>query len=56
MTEAREEGDTLKLIEIIRSHTNRNIANTNSPMLYRDAYTKSKRLIEQYQEEYAKGL
>jgi hypothetical protein len=56
MVEAREEGDTLKLIQIIRSHSNRNIANANCPFLYRHAYTKSKRLIEQYQEEYAKGL
>jgi NTE family protein len=56
MNDAREEGDAFKLIEIIRSHSNRNIANANSPFLYRHAYTRSKRLIEQYQEELAKGL
>jgi hypothetical protein len=45
MAEAREEGEILKLIQIIRSHSNRNIANANCPFLYRHAYTKSKRLI-----------
>lgn len=45
MGQARAEGDALKLIEIIRSHSDRNIANTNCPFLYRHAYNHSKRLI-----------
>ena len=56
MIQAREEEDSLKLIEVIRSHSNRNVGNNNCPFLYRHAYNRSKRLIEQYQEELAKGL
>lgn len=48
MVEAREEGDALKLIEIIRSHSDRNIGNMNCPFLYRHAYNRSTRLIEEY--------
>lgn len=49
MNQARQNDNPLKIIEIIRSHSNRNIANVNSPFLYRHAYNRSKRLIEQYQ-------
>ncbi len=45
MKEAREEGDALKLMEIIRSHSDRNIANVNCPFLYRHAYNRSKRIV-----------
>jgi hypothetical protein len=45
MIKAREDGDALKLIEIIRSHSNRNIGNANCSFLYRHAYNRSKRLI-----------
>jgi TAG lipase/lysophosphatidylethanolamine acyltransferase len=45
MVKAREEGDALKLIEIIRSHSDRNIGNMNCAFLYRHAYNHSTRLI-----------
>ena len=56
LTESREEGDLMKLMETIRSHSNRNVANKNCPFLYRHAYNHSKRLIEEYDAELAKGL
>jgi hypothetical protein len=56
MAEARAQGDAFKLIEIIRSHSDRNIANTNCSFLYRHAYNRSKLLIEQYQQELAKAF
>lgn len=45
MVKARQEGDALKLIEIIRSHSDRNIGNMNCAFLYRHAYNHSTRLI-----------
>ena len=56
MIEARQEDDPLKLIQIIRSHSDRNVANINCSYLYRHAYTHSKALIEQYQQELARDF
>lgn len=56
MAHAREEEDAMKLIGIIRSHSDRNVANSNCPYLYRHSYNHSKRLIEQYQSELAKSF
>ena len=40
---------------MLRSHSDRNIANANCSLLYHHAYNRSKRLIEQYYEEIGKG-
>ena len=56
MTKAREEGDALQLTEVIRSHSDRNVANSNCPFLYRHAFNLSKGLIEEYQKELARDF
>mmetsp|Transcript_133614 Transcript_133614/g.188812 ORF Transcript_133614/g.188812 Transcript_133614/m.188812 type:complete len:124 (+) Transcript_133614:243-614(+) len=49
---ARKNKDIRKIIHIIRSHSFRNIANILNPSLYKQCYVGTKKLIEQFQEEW----
>jgi TAG lipase/lysophosphatidylethanolamine acyltransferase len=48
LIEAREEGDIVGLVNILRSGLVRNLGNISSPHLYNRAYAGSKLLIEDY--------
>lgn len=50
LTKARKKEDIFKLISILRSHSYRNIGNINCDLLYREAYTSTKKLIEEFQD------
>lgn len=51
LRKAREEGEIIKLISILRSHSNRNVGNITCRILYQDGYNSTKKLIEEFQEE-----
>lgn len=56
LKKARADGEIVKLITILRSHSSRNVGNITSQLLYRDAYNSTKKLIEEYQDEIVKCL
>lgn len=50
LKKARTEGQIIKLITILRSHSSRNVGNITCQLLYRDAYNSTKKLIQEYQD------
>jgi hypothetical protein len=56
LKQARKQGETAKLVSILRSHSSRNVGNITSHLLYREAYNSTKKVIEEFQEEVVKCL